>query len=127
LIVRQTKRAIVKETLAGRLHVSPANTYEVSQLYAVGALSVACIGLQCVGYDAWTASALLAHAADLLPKLNAKHIPNDKTNYRELKTSTTAAPGTVALPKELNIEVARYEGALARRRSASLNVRRRKK
>lgn len=44
-------QAIVKETLAGRKNTSPQNHYETGQLYACGALRVACIGLQCVGFN----------------------------------------------------------------------------
>ncbi|KAI9570737.1 hypothetical protein HD554DRAFT_2241937 [Boletus coccyginus] len=47
----ETTQAIVKETLAGRKNVSPQNHYETSQLYAAGALRVACIGLHCVGFS----------------------------------------------------------------------------
>ncbi|KIM63747.1 hypothetical protein SCLCIDRAFT_116701 [Scleroderma citrinum Foug A] len=47
----ETTQALVKETLAARKNVSPQNHYETSQLYAVGALRVACIGLQCVGFS----------------------------------------------------------------------------
>jgi len=47
----QTTQALVKETLAARKNVSPQNHYETSQLYVVGALRVACIGLQCVGFS----------------------------------------------------------------------------
>ncbi|KAN0073785.1 hypothetical protein V8E55_012039 [Tylopilus felleus] len=47
----ETTQAIVKETLAGRKNVSPQNHYETSQLYAAGALRVACIGLRCVGFS----------------------------------------------------------------------------
>ncbi|KAF8839849.1 hypothetical protein BDN67DRAFT_904658, partial [Paxillus ammoniavirescens] len=47
----ETTQAIVKETLAGRKNVSPQNHYETAQLYVVGALRVACIGLQCVGFS----------------------------------------------------------------------------
>lgn len=42
---------IVKETLAGRKNTSAQNNYEISQLYACGALKVACVGLQCVGFN----------------------------------------------------------------------------
>ncbi|KAK0210146.1 hypothetical protein DFS33DRAFT_260537 [Desarmillaria ectypa] len=47
----ETVQAIIKETIAGRKNISPQNVYETSQLYAVGALKVACIGLQCVGFN----------------------------------------------------------------------------
>jgi len=43
--------AIVKETVAGRKNSSPQTTYETTQLYAAGALKVAVIGLQCVGFN----------------------------------------------------------------------------
>ena len=35
----------------GRKNVSPQNLYETGQLYSAGALKVACVGLQCVGYN----------------------------------------------------------------------------
>jgi len=41
----------VKETIASRKNTSPQNFYETSQLYVAGALKVACIGLQCVGFN----------------------------------------------------------------------------
>ncbi|KAF8548462.1 hypothetical protein OG21DRAFT_1500995 [Imleria badia] len=47
----ETTQAIVRETLVGRKNVSPQNHYETSQLYAAGALRVACIGLRCVGFS----------------------------------------------------------------------------
>lgn len=47
----QTTQALIKETLAGRKNVSPQNTYETGQLYAVGALRVSCVGLQCIGFN----------------------------------------------------------------------------
>ncbi|KAG8217088.1 hypothetical protein J3R82DRAFT_5115 [Butyriboletus roseoflavus] len=47
----ETTQAIVRETLAGRKNVSPQNHYETSQLYAAGALRVACVGLHCVGFS----------------------------------------------------------------------------
>jgi hypothetical protein len=49
--MQQTVSAIVKETLAGRKHICPQNTYETTQLYAAGALKVACVGLLCVGFN----------------------------------------------------------------------------
>ncbi|TFK45525.1 hypothetical protein OE88DRAFT_1740212 [Heliocybe sulcata] len=48
---QETSQALVKETLAGRKNTSPANIYETCQLYAVGALKVACVGVQCVGFN----------------------------------------------------------------------------
>ncbi len=51
ILFPQTVQAIIKETIAGRKNISPQNVYETSQLYAAGALKVACIGLQCVGFN----------------------------------------------------------------------------
>ncbi|KZT74072.1 hypothetical protein DAEQUDRAFT_754054 [Daedalea quercina L-15889] len=47
----ETTQAIVKQTLAARKNTAPQNVYETGQLYAAGALRVACIGLQCVGFS----------------------------------------------------------------------------
>ncbi|KAI6004915.1 hypothetical protein EDD15DRAFT_2515505 [Pisolithus albus] len=51
LLETETTQALIKETLAGRKNVSPQNTYETGQLYAVGALRVSCVGLQCIGFN----------------------------------------------------------------------------
>ena len=61
----ETTQAIVKETLAGRKNTSPQNVYETSQLYAVGALKVACIGLQCIGFNAPMYRAILELEAEV--------------------------------------------------------------
>jgi hypothetical protein len=57
----------VKETLSGRKNSSPQNTYETTQLYAVGALKVACVGLQCVGFNQTVYKSVLDHAAKFGP------------------------------------------------------------
>ncbi|KAG1838959.1 hypothetical protein C8R48DRAFT_782258 [Suillus tomentosus] len=59
----ETTQTLVKETLAGRKNLSPQNLYETGQLYAVGALRVACIGLQCVGFSSAMYRAVLEQAA----------------------------------------------------------------
>ncbi|KAF9018412.1 hypothetical protein BDZ89DRAFT_1073925 [Hymenopellis radicata] len=46
-----TVQCLIKETLSGRKNISPQNIYETSQLYAAGALKIACLGLQCVGFN----------------------------------------------------------------------------
>ncbi|KAI6097958.1 hypothetical protein EDD16DRAFT_584196 [Pisolithus croceorrhizus] len=51
LLSTETTQALIKETLAGRKNVSPQNTYEAGQLYAVGALRISCVGLQCIGFN----------------------------------------------------------------------------
>ncbi|KAF5386687.1 hypothetical protein D9615_002059 [Tricholomella constricta] len=58
----ETTQAIVKETIAGRKNTSPQNVYEISQLYAAGALRAACVGLQCVGFNNTMYKALLEQA-----------------------------------------------------------------
>lgn len=60
--VFQTTQAIVRDTIAGRKNTSPQNIYETSQLYAAGALKVACIGLQCVGFNKAMYRAILEQA-----------------------------------------------------------------
>ncbi|KIK47710.1 hypothetical protein CY34DRAFT_73516, partial [Suillus luteus UH-Slu-Lm8-n1] len=59
----ETTQTLIKETLAGRKNLSPQNLYETGQLYAVGALRVACIGLQCVGFSSAMYRAVLEQAA----------------------------------------------------------------
>lgn len=56
-------QVIVKETLAGRKNLSAQNSYETNQLYVAGALRVACVGLQCVGFNEGLYRGLLDHAA----------------------------------------------------------------
>jgi hypothetical protein len=55
-------QVVIKETLAGRKNLSAQNNYETNQLYAAGALKVACIGLQCVGFNEGLYRGLLDHA-----------------------------------------------------------------
>ncbi|KAG1819769.1 uncharacterized protein BJ212DRAFT_1267581, partial [Suillus subaureus] len=59
----ETTQTLIKETLAGRKNLSPQNIYETAQLYAVGALRIACIGLQCVGFSSAMYRAVLEQAA----------------------------------------------------------------
>ncbi|KAJ3001075.1 hypothetical protein NUW54_g6662 [Trametes sanguinea] len=59
----ETSQALIKETLAGRKNTSPQNGYETGQLYAAGAFKVACIGLQCIGFNDALYRGLLEHAA----------------------------------------------------------------
>ncbi|KIY46494.1 hypothetical protein FISHEDRAFT_60324 [Fistulina hepatica ATCC 64428] len=54
---------LVKETIAGRKNTSPQHFFEARELYAAGALRVACIGLQCVGFNKEMHRLLLDHAA----------------------------------------------------------------
>ncbi|KAF7308821.1 hypothetical protein MKEN_01081900 [Mycena kentingensis (nom. inval.)] len=59
----ETTQALVKETIAGRKNTSPQNFYETAQLYAAGALKVACVGLQCVGFNKVVYHEVLEQAA----------------------------------------------------------------
>ena len=62
----QTSQALIKETLSGRKNTSPQNIYETGQLYSVGALKVACIGLQCIGFNNTLYRSLLEHASQCM-------------------------------------------------------------
>jgi hypothetical protein len=53
----------VKDTISSRKNTSPQNVYEVTQLYAAGALKVACVALQCVGFNNAMYKALLEQAS----------------------------------------------------------------
>ncbi|TBU40047.1 hypothetical protein BD309DRAFT_1083015 [Dichomitus squalens] len=59
---QETSQVLIKETLVGRKNTSPQNLYETGQLYSVGALKVACIGLQCIGFNSTLYRGLLEHA-----------------------------------------------------------------
>jgi hypothetical protein len=59
----QASQTIIKDTLSGRRNISPQNIYEVTQLFAAGALRVACVGIQCIGFDEALYKALLDHAS----------------------------------------------------------------
>ncbi|KAG6876599.1 hypothetical protein C0992_012307 [Termitomyces sp. T32_za158] len=58
----EVTQLIVKETIVARKNTSPQNVYEVTQLYAAGALKVACVALQCVGFNHGMYRALLEQA-----------------------------------------------------------------
>ncbi|KAF8209311.1 hypothetical protein K438DRAFT_1711616 [Mycena galopus ATCC 62051] len=58
----ETTQALVKDTIAARKNTSPQNIYETAQLYSAGALRVACIGLQCVGFNKAMYHAVLEQA-----------------------------------------------------------------
>ncbi|KAI0823853.1 hypothetical protein BC628DRAFT_1382104 [Trametes gibbosa] len=59
----ETSQALIKETLVGRKNTSPQNVYETGQLYSAGALKVACIGIQCIGFNDILYRGLMEHAA----------------------------------------------------------------
>ncbi|EIM82308.1 uncharacterized protein STEHIDRAFT_160857 [Stereum hirsutum FP-91666 SS1] len=47
----ETTQLLIRETISSRKNTSPQNIFEVTQLYACGALKVACVGLQCIGFN----------------------------------------------------------------------------
>jgi hypothetical protein len=63
---------MLKLTLAERANISPANQYEVAQLYTAGALSVACVGVQCIGYDHGLSTAIMEAAHNLAVKVHRR-------------------------------------------------------
>ncbi|KAG6830254.1 hypothetical protein H0H87_008743 [Tephrocybe sp. NHM501043] len=58
----EVTQMLVKETIIARKNTSPQNVYETTQLYAAGALKVACVALQCVGFNNAMYTALLEQA-----------------------------------------------------------------
>lgn len=54
---------VVKETLINRKNTTPTVQYEISQLFAAGALKVACVGLQCVGFNSSLYHTIMEQAA----------------------------------------------------------------
>ncbi|KAH9930845.1 uncharacterized protein B0H18DRAFT_872652 [Fomitopsis serialis] len=50
-LTSETTQALVKQTIFARKNTAPQNVYETGQLYSAGALRVACIGLQCIGFS----------------------------------------------------------------------------
>ncbi|KAG6840593.1 hypothetical protein C0991_005683 [Blastosporella zonata] len=58
----EVTQMLVKETILARKNTSPQNVYETTQLYAAGALKVACVALQCVGFNNAMYAALLEQA-----------------------------------------------------------------
>lgn len=52
----------MKETVAGRKNATPQVIFETSQLYAAGALKVAVVGIQCVGFNRMLYSVALQQA-----------------------------------------------------------------
>jgi hypothetical protein len=67
-------QALVKETIAGRRGSAPQNMYETRQQYSAGILKVACVGLQCVGFNNELYRAVLEHAASLTQGTKPKSV-----------------------------------------------------
>lgn len=92
----QTTQALIKETLAARKNTSPQNVYETGQLYAVGALKVACIGLQCIGFNNVLYEAILEHATQCTQsgKWRSPGLSADGTWGEQAATKTVQVVGT---------------------------------
>ena len=90
----QTSQALIKETLAGRKNTSPQNIYETGQLYSVGALKVACIGLQCIGFNNPLYRGLLEHASQCMQtgKWRAQTGPSPSAFGAGLGTGAQGSP-----------------------------------
>ena len=54
---------LMKETLIGRKNTTPTVHFEISQLYSAGALKIACVGLQCVGFNSGLYHTIMEQAA----------------------------------------------------------------
>ncbi|KAJ4482885.1 hypothetical protein C8J55DRAFT_45767 [Lentinula edodes] len=86
----ETTQAIVKETVEGRKNTSAQNIYEVTQLYAAGALKVAVIALQCVGFNQSMYHLLLEHASKCTPSAgNVGTTPETRTNSSSISPSAS--------------------------------------
>ncbi|KAF8589673.1 hypothetical protein K439DRAFT_1628450 [Ramaria rubella] len=71
----ETRDALVKETLAGRKNSTPQVIFETSQLYAAGALKVAVVGIQCIGFNRMLYSVALQQAQRFQALGKAKILP----------------------------------------------------
>ena len=97
-------QVIIKETLAGRRNISAQNNYETSQLYAAGALKVACVGLQCVGFNEGVYRGLLDQAtACVQGTVKRRAVLGPATSWNVQANSSpspTPSPGLEALNKQ---------------------------
>lgn len=100
----QAIQVIIKETLGGRKNISAQNSYETNQLYAAGALKVACLGLQCVGFNDGLYRGLLDHAAACVQgtvKRRAGLSPGAAWNVQANSSpSATSSPGMEGFNKQ---------------------------
>lgn len=106
-------QVIIKETLAGRKNISAQNNYETGQLYAAGALKVACIGLQCVGFNEGLYRGLLDHAAACVQGTVKRRVglgPGAAWNVQaNFSPSPTSSPGLGGFNKQ---DVHGYPGSI---------------
>ncbi|KAF8959740.1 hypothetical protein BDZ97DRAFT_1836777 [Flammula alnicola] len=95
----ETISAIVKETITGRKNNSPQNTYETSQLYAAGALKVACVGLQCVGFNQEVYKAIIEHSIKFSEAKFKALAAQGATGTPAAPAKTPAAAKTPVMPR----------------------------
>jgi len=97
-------QAIIKDTLTGRKNLSAQNNYETNQLYTVGALKVACIGLQCVGFNEGLYRGLLDHATACVQGTVKRRVglgPGTSWNVQaNTSPSPTTSPGLEVFNKQ---------------------------
>lgn len=97
-------QTIIKDTLAGRKNLSAQNSYETNQLYTVGALKVACVGLQCVGFNEGLYRGLLDHAAACVQGTVKRRVglgPGISWNVQaNTSPSPTSSPGLEVFNKQ---------------------------
>lgn len=110
----QTTNYLVKETISGRKNVSPQNIYEVNQLYNAGALKVACVGLQCVGFNRDVYKAILEHAAKFTQAkwktMNVAAVPLTNMSNAATVNAGTGTSGSSKLSNvsaKLSIDISR--------------------
>lgn len=90
----------------GRKNVSPQNLYEISQLYAIGALKIACVGLQCVGFNATLNRTIMEQAS--------KCQSNGRWRSGWTGAATPSASSGDSTPVETNISFAGHHLHLQR-------------
>ncbi|KAH6899250.1 hypothetical protein BKA70DRAFT_1115663, partial [Coprinopsis sp. MPI-PUGE-AT-0042] len=96
----ETKAAIVKETLAARKNTTPQTNYETGQLYAAGALKLAVVGLQCIGFSQEIYHSVTALSTELLQATASAAAAAAAAAAMKPNSSPTAStPGSIPKPK----------------------------
>ncbi|KAH6919293.1 hypothetical protein BKA70DRAFT_1394622 [Coprinopsis sp. MPI-PUGE-AT-0042] len=96
----ETKAAIVKETLAARKNTTPQTNYETGQLYAAGALKLAVVGLQCIGFSQEIYHSVTSLSTELLQATaSAAAAAAAAAAMKPNSSPTTSTPGSMPKPK----------------------------
>lgn len=96
-------QALIRETISGRKNSAPQNLYETGQLYAVGALKVTCVGLQCVGFNNALYRAVLDHADKFVQGSGGITSGGSGWNTQARSTSVTVAAAAAGGKKSLAV------------------------